>query len=221
MPPPTEEIRNWTRRLPDNSSYTISTDPSLIQLDAINAAFDTDMVYWAKPLPLPALKRCVEQSLCFGLYFHEEQEEEEEEANRSAKDAAAAPAPAPPKKKKMVGLARVVTDYVTFAYLTDVYVLPAHQGRGLGRWLMACLDEVLASWPALRRCMLLTRDEAAVRMYGATIGARVLRGRAANDDVGGEPDGKGKGSPKEKGLFILERKGPGIGFTVGEGGGGR
>ncbi|KAL2176215.1 uncharacterized protein P884DRAFT_293041, partial [Thermothelomyces heterothallicus CBS 202.75] len=183
MPPPTEEIRNWTRRLPDNSSYTISTDPSLIQLDAINAAFDTDMVYWAKPLPLPTLKRCVEQSLCFGLYFHEEEEEgEEEEANRSAntKEAAdhadkaqdAAAAPAPPKKKKMVGLARVVTDYVTFAYLTDVYVLPAHQGRGLGRWLMACLDEVLASWPALRRCMLLTRDEAAVRMYGATIGAR-------------------------------------------------
>lgn len=126
-------------------------------------------------------------------------------------------------KKRMVGLARVVTDYTTFAYLTDVYVLPAHQGRGLGRWLMACLDEVLGSWPALRRCLLLTRDEAAVRMYGATIGARVLQGRAESDGGGGggDRDGKGEGASKKGGLFILERKGPGIKFLGEQGSGSR
>lgn len=72
----------------------------------------------------------------------------------------------------MVGLARLVTDYVTFGYLTDVYVLGAHQGRGLGRWMMGCLDEVLASWPGLRRCVLYTRGEGAARLYGETLGMR-------------------------------------------------
>ncbi|KAL2162093.1 hypothetical protein VTH06DRAFT_7878 [Thermothelomyces fergusii] len=236
MPPPPEEIRTWTRRLPDNSTYTISTDPSLIQLDAINAAFDTDMVYWTKPLPLPTLKRCVEQSLCFGLYFHGQEDGEEASPSTNAKDTAeqrpdsaqgGAAARARERRGEMVGLARAVTDYGTFAYLTDVYVLRPHQGRGLGRWLVACLDEVLGSWPALRRCMLLTRDEAAVRLYAAALGARVVRGRAWDGCGAGEgPEGQGEtGRPKEEeegsGLFILERKGPGIGFTGGEGGGGR
>ncbi len=56
-----------------------------------------------------------------------------------------------------MGLARVVTDYATFAYLCDVYVLEEHRGQGLSKWLM---QEVM-SHPALagaRRAMLSTRD---------------------------------------------------------------
>lgn len=75
----------------------------------------------------------------------------------------------------MVGFARLVTDYVTFGYLTDVYVLPAHQERGLGRWVMVCLNEVLESWPALRRCVLFTADPHAVRLYEQTLGMEDLR----------------------------------------------
>lgn len=96
----------------------------------------------------------------------------------------------------MVGFARLVTDYTTFGYLTDVYVLAAHQGLGLGRWMMRCLDEVLGSWPHLRRCLLLTRGEAAIRMYGETIGAK---------DVG----------ETEMGLVLMERRGKGITFAGG------
>jgi hypothetical protein len=72
MPPP-HELRTWTRQLPSdgNRTYTISTDPSLIQLDALDAAFRSDMLYWAQPLSPEALKLCVEQSLCLGLYVHE------------------------------------------------------------------------------------------------------------------------------------------------------
>jgi hypothetical protein len=73
MPTPTNQHRTWTRHLPgDKHTYTISTDPSLIQLDALNAAFHSDMTYWAKPMSPEALKRCVEQSLCFGLYAQED-----------------------------------------------------------------------------------------------------------------------------------------------------
>ena len=73
MPPRTNEYRTWTRHLPgDKHTYTVSTDPSLIQLDALNTAFHSDMTYWAKPMSPEALKLCVEQSLCFGLYVQED-----------------------------------------------------------------------------------------------------------------------------------------------------
>lgn len=72
----------------------------------------------------------------------------------------------------MIGFARLITDYTTFGYLTDVYVLAAHQGRGLGKWMMRCLDEVLNLWPHLRRCVLFTSGAGAVRMYRETLGAK-------------------------------------------------
>jgi GNAT superfamily N-acetyltransferase len=58
---------------------------------------------------------------------------------------------------RQVGLARVVTDHATFAYLCDVYVLEEHRGRGLGKFLM----RTVMAHPALagaRRTMLGTRD---------------------------------------------------------------
>lgn len=56
----------------------------------------------------------------------------------------------------MIGFARVITDYVTFAYLTDVYVLPEWQGSGLGKWLIECVQGVFEGMPHLRRSMLVT-----------------------------------------------------------------
>jgi GNAT superfamily N-acetyltransferase len=44
------------------------------------------------------------------------------------------------------------------AYLTDVYILKEYQGKGLGTWLMKCLDETISQWPALRRLLVLTSD---------------------------------------------------------------
>ncbi|KXX76960.1 DNA ligase [Madurella mycetomatis] len=164
--PPEDEIRAWTCQV-DDLTYTCSTDPRLIQLDAVNAAFSSDMVYWAKPLAPKALKRCIEMSLCFGLYV--------QEGGEQAKVEDAASLPGPTSNQKMIGLSRLITDYVTFGYLTDVYILGAHQGKGLGRWMMGCVDEVLASWPSLRRCMLFTRDASAVRLYAETLGMTDVR----------------------------------------------
>jgi GNAT superfamily N-acetyltransferase len=57
---------------------------------------------------------------------------------------------------------RVVTDYATFAWIADVFVLPAHRGQVLSKWLM----EVILSHPELqgfRRWVLATKD--AHRLY--------------------------------------------------------
>lgn len=59
--------------------------------------------------------------------------------------------------RKQIGFARVISDRSTFAYLADVFVLPGHRGRGLGKWLMECI----MSHPelkGLRRWLLVTRD---------------------------------------------------------------
>jgi GNAT superfamily N-acetyltransferase len=68
--------------------------------------------------------------------------------------------------EEQVGFARVVTDYATFAYLADVFVLEPHRGRGLGKWML----EVVSSLPelqGLRRWILATRDAHGLyRRYG-------------------------------------------------------
>jgi GNAT superfamily N-acetyltransferase len=73
--------------------------------------------------------KSLQHSLCFGLYFGDEQ----------------------------VGLSRVITDYATFAYLCDVYVLEAHRKQGLSKWLMACV-KAHPALQGLRRWLLATRD---------------------------------------------------------------
>lgn len=52
----------------------------------------------------------------------------------------------------------MITDEVSFAWITDVYILPGYQGKGLGSWLIGCVNEALSSWPQLRRAMLITSD---------------------------------------------------------------
>ena len=107
--------------------YTISTDPGRLDLGLIHGFLSRS--YWAEGIPLECVRRSIEHSLCFGLY-----------------DASG-----------QVGFARVITDFATFAYVGDVFVVEGHRGRGLARWLM----EVIGAHPRLqgfRRWVLLTRD---------------------------------------------------------------
>jgi GNAT superfamily N-acetyltransferase len=57
---------------------------------------------------------------------------------------------------KQIGLARLITDHVTVAYITDVYILQEYQGKGLGTWLLSAVDETLKSWKGLRRIGLMS-----------------------------------------------------------------
>lgn len=113
--------------------YSLSTDRSRLDLDRIER-FLTEEAYWSKGLPRPLLERALANSLPFGLYAPE---------------------------GAMVGFGRLVTDYATFAYLRDVFVLPDHRGRGLSVWLAT----QIRSHPELATVttwMLATRDAHAV-----------------------------------------------------------
>ena len=108
--------------------YRISTDPSRLDLATIHG-FLAGRSYWAAGRPAEVVRRSIENSLAFGLYRGDEQ----------------------------VGFARVITDYATFAWLADVFVLEAERGRGLGKWLV---ETVLAhpQLAGLRRWVLATKD---------------------------------------------------------------
>ncbi|KAL2266175.1 hypothetical protein VTJ83DRAFT_5527 [Remersonia thermophila] len=178
---PPHAPRLWTRQVHTQANgnndandahqtYIISTNPSHIDIEALAAAFESPLTYWAKPMSREALKVCVDHSLCFGLFGRDGAEEGSHGTE----------APQTTHLGPMIGFARLVTDYCTFAYLTDVYVLESYQGRGLGAWLVRCVDEEVSTWPDLRRCLLFTRGEAAVRMYGRELHAR----SAAETDAG-------------------------------------
>ena len=136
--------------------YLVSSDKTLLSPTAINDALKSDLCYWAAGLPEDALEAMISSSYCLGLYVQ----------------AAANPGLGTPAKPKQIGFARMITDFVTFAYLTDVYVLPEEQGKGLGKWLINCVGEVLKTMPELRRALLITGQGRSEKLYGELLGAR-------------------------------------------------
>ncbi|KAF3048277.1 hypothetical protein E8E12_011610 [Didymella heteroderae] len=150
-----------------HDTYLISTDSSMIPISELNAVFATDLVYWADPLPEEIMRETLNNSLCFGLYDIQTQA-----------DVHGSRAESSTMGVKLIGFARCVTDFTTFSYLTDVYVLPSYQGGGLGRWIAACVDEVHGSMPHLRRSMLFTSDwKRSVPLYESVLGMETINGK--------------------------------------------
>ena len=50
--------------------------------------------------------------------------------------------------EEQIGFARIVTDYVVFAYIMDVFILPEYQGNGYSKQLMKAVIE----HPQLKNC---------------------------------------------------------------------
>ncbi len=108
--------------------FTISTDRDRLQTDAIHR-FLSEESYWAQNRTREQTITAIKNSLPFGVY----------------------------KGENQIGFARVVTDYATFAYLGDVYILEEFRGQGLSKWLM----DVITGHPDLqgfRRWILATKD---------------------------------------------------------------
>jgi N-acetylglutamate synthase-like GNAT family acetyltransferase len=108
--------------------FTISTDKSRLQFDVIYG-FLVEESYWSQGRTREQMERAIEHSLCIGIYQGDRQ----------------------------IGFARVVSDFATFAYLGDVFVLEEFRGRRLSKWLM----ETIVEYPdlqGLRRWLLATRD---------------------------------------------------------------
>jgi GNAT superfamily N-acetyltransferase len=108
--------------------YAISTDRARLDIALVHR-FLSEEAYWSPGVSRDVVERSIENSICFGMYRGDQQ----------------------------VGFARVVTDRAAVAYLADVFVLDAHRGSGLGRWLV----ETVLSHPdlqGLRRVFLGTAD---------------------------------------------------------------
>ena len=67
---------------------------------------------------------------------------------------------------------RVVTDYATFAYLADVFILDSYRGQGLSKWLLECVMQY-PELQGLRRWLLLRRHECVNMPHGRIIAAGI------------------------------------------------
>jgi|ERR1712000_380279 len=130
-------IRSWTK---DN--YFLSTDSSLIPLDALNDIFASDDFHWGRSLPLEHLQMIIRRSLCFALYDISSPPGLINQSQGSG-------------QRRLIGFARWITDMVTVNYLTDVYIFPEYRNKRLGVWIMKCIDEVFNSMPHLRGMILI------------------------------------------------------------------
>lgn len=118
-------------------------------------------------MPDAHLEAMLDNSLTFGLYTTEPPSEED----------ASTPTPSIYSHLTQIGMARMITDYTTLAYLTDVYVLPSHRGKGHAAWLAKCVAECVTTMEkgaqgAWRRTLLLTGNPKwAQPFYGKWLGA--------------------------------------------------
>jgi GNAT superfamily N-acetyltransferase len=111
--------------------FIVSTDPARLDILVIHR-FLSEEAYWCQGIPLPVLENAIQHSLCFGVYQEAQPE-------------------------LQVGFARVITDFATYAYICDVFILKECRGLGLGKWLVSCI-RAHPHLQGLRRWSLATRD---------------------------------------------------------------
>jgi len=108
--------------------FHISTDKNLIDVE-MTYKYLTEDSYWAQGISFERHKKSIENSICFGVY----------------------------QGDKQAGLARVITDKATFAYICDVFILPEFRRMGLSKWLIQTIVEY-PEFEGLRRWSLATLD---------------------------------------------------------------
>ncbi|WP_249219722.1 GNAT family N-acetyltransferase [Chitinophaga sp. HK235] len=112
----------------------IKTGVAQMDIPAIHHYLSHDS-YWAQGISYDLVKASLEHSYCIGAFMGD----------------------------KQIGFARVITDYHTFGWLADVFVLPEYRGRGISKKMMQHMTD--EPWVAkLRRLMLNTKD--AHTLYG-------------------------------------------------------
>ena len=107
--------------------FLLSTDKSKLDITTIHNFLKTS--YWAKDVLISVVEKSINNSLCFGVYEFD----------------------------KQIGFARVISDYASFAYFSDVFILEAYRGQGLGTWLIKSIL-VYSELKNLRTWLLSTAD---------------------------------------------------------------
>lgn len=108
-------------------AFVLSDDSARLDLQAMHDYLSQS--YWSPGIPFETMAHAVAHSLSFGLYHDGAQ----------------------------IGFCRVITDYATFGYLADVYVLEAYRRQGLAEWMMRVVHDH-PSLQGFRRWVLVTRD---------------------------------------------------------------
>ncbi len=88
-------------------SYLISDDSARLDAGVIHGYLTRS--YWSENIPLETVQRALANSLCIGAY-----------AETGAQ----------------VGLVRIISDFATYAYLCDVFVLEEHRRHGLSKAML-------------------------------------------------------------------------------------
>ena len=97
------------------------------------------MTYWADKRPIEKIEKSLRNSSCYGLYLDD--------------------------KDKLVGFARVITDYATTYYLSDVIIDKEYQHKGLGTALISYIDS-LPEFSGLRGFLITRNAHALYRKFG-------------------------------------------------------
>ena len=124
----------------ERGEYQISTDKNKLDFE-FAYAFIANETYWGTGRSRETMRRAIDNSFCFGMY--------EQKADLVIQ----------------IGFARVTTDFATFAYVDDIFVVPGKRRKGLGKWLV----EVIANHSRLRdlqRISLFTRTPEFYRSLG-------------------------------------------------------
>ena len=79
---------------------SVSTDKNKLDVSFIQQFLK--YIYWAAGRTMAEVQITIDNSFCFGIYLND----------------------------KQIGFARVITDYVVFAYLMDVFITEEHRGKG-------------------------------------------------------------------------------------------
>lgn len=110
-------------------NFSVTNDKELLNIEVIYSFLSSST--WANGISKKMVIQSINNSLCFGLFDN----------------------------KTQIGFARVITDYTTFAYLCDVFVLEEYRGLGLGLWLTECILSY-EIFPNMRRILLATKTAA-------------------------------------------------------------
>ncbi|KAF1850367.1 acetyltransferase [Cucurbitaria berberidis CBS 394.84] len=145
-----KKVWQWQRTI-NSQTFLLSSNRTLLPHAFVQESFATEDMYWARPMSSDQLRTMLSNSLTTGVYLI-----------------------SPDNTTTPVGMARIITDYITFAYLTDVYLQPSYRALGLGTWLIQCCREIVLEMPALRSLVLLTGSEQAAKLYRKELGMQLL-----------------------------------------------
>lgn len=148
------DTKTWQwERTANSQKFLVSSARELMPLSFVQEAFAADAMFWAQPLSNEGTRTMLDNSLTLGIYKLSDSDQ-----------------------KEPVGLARMITDYTTIAFLTDVFIADAYRGLGLGRWIIQCCREVVLEMADLRFMLLFTGSTALQKLYRDQLGMAVVGG---------------------------------------------